>query len=97
VARQIGRAAGGPLKRLTLELGGKSEPAGRRTARACALVNPALKVRNGMRGLPAHECPFAPEHSLRRAIVALRHRAHYRADRRLLAVSVGQVQSLSVI
>src|SRR3981081_166280 len=30
VARQIGRAAAGPLKPLTLELGGKSEPAARR-------------------------------------------------------------------
>lgn len=42
---------------------------------------PVLKVRNGMRGLPARERPFAPEHSLRCAIVALRHRANYRAIR----------------
>jgi hypothetical protein len=44
VARQTGTAAGGRLKRLTLELGGKPE-----SARACALANPVLKIRNGMR------------------------------------------------
>lgn len=47
-----------------------------------ALVGPPLKVRNGMRGLPVHERPFAAEHSLRRAVMALRHRAYYRAERR---------------
>jgi len=78
VARQIRRAAGGPLKRLTLEPGDKPSQLAAATARACALIDPPLKVRNGMRALPAHERPFAPEHSLRRAIVALRHRAYYR-------------------
>jgi hypothetical protein len=46
VARQTGTAAGGPLNRLTLELGGKPESVGRRI-RTCALVNPVLKIRNG--------------------------------------------------
>jgi hypothetical protein len=45
VASQIGRAAGGPLKRLTQEHDGKPEPAGRRNRTCvCALVNPALKA-----------------------------------------------------
>lgn len=83
MARQTRTAAGGPLKRLTLELGGKPESVGRRI-RTCALANPVLKIRNGMR-TAAREGRFAPEHSLRRAIVALPHRAHYRAGRRVFA------------
>ena len=47
VARQTGAAAGGPLKRLTLELGGKPESAGRRIRR-CVLANPVLKIRDGV-------------------------------------------------
>jgi hypothetical protein len=47
------------------------------SARACPLASPVLKIPNGI-GLPAHKGRFAPEHSLRRAIMALR--THYRAD-----------------
>jgi hypothetical protein len=61
------------------------ERAGRRNHTGMSAGQPGLKVRNGMRGQRAHERPFASEHSLRRAIVALRRRAHYRADRRLFA------------
>jgi hypothetical protein len=39
------------------------------TARACALVNPALKVGNGMLGLRAHERPFRT-----RTFITARHR-----------------------
>jgi hypothetical protein len=39
----------------------------------------------------------APEHSLRRAIVALRHRTYYRADGGSGALGFGQPESLSVV
>jgi hypothetical protein len=44
VARQTGRAAGGPLKQLTLEPGDKLSQLAAATARACALVDPPLKA-----------------------------------------------------
>lgn len=54
MARQTGRAAGGPLKQLALEPGGKPGQLAAETARACAPVDPALKARNGTRALPAN-------------------------------------------
>lgn len=52
MARQTGRAAGAPLKRLTLELGRSRNQLAAETARAFALVNPALKIRNGIWDCP---------------------------------------------
>jgi hypothetical protein len=53
---------------------GNRRQANQLAAEPRALVNPALKVRNDMRGLPRRR--LAPEHPLLRATEALSHRAY---------------------
>ena len=52
MARQIGRPAGGPLSGSRWNSAASRNQLAAETARACALVNPALKVRNGMGDRP---------------------------------------------
>ena len=89
MARQTGTAAGGPLKRLTLELGGKPESAGRRIRTCMRAGQP------GAEDPQRHaDCPFAPEHSLRRTIV---YEAAGQRDAGSRAVAPGKPVATSVV